>query len=90
MMKVVTNLGGHWPQWFGCLDKQFVYVRIRHGEHSIGVGRSWMAAMNNAMVVGHSSETMGVSDIHNAIDVLRSNGYLVKSIIVPEHIEELE
>lgn len=69
---------------------KFVYVRIRHGEASVGVGSSHYEAAHKAEVVKVSEDFAGVTDIEDAIHVLHEFGYKVKSIVVPEHVRELE
>lgn len=90
MTNIVTMLNGHWPQWYGTLGMQFIYIYIRHGNCQIGVGGSHKAAENNARVVRESPDLVGVFDIEDAINELRVAGYHVKSIIVPEHVEEVD
>ena len=87
--KTVTLLKGWWPNWYGNLGKQFIYVRIRYGQCSIGVGRSHSDAETKASVVREDESLEGVTDIDDAIEELRKQGYLVKSIVVPEHVKEL-
>jgi hypothetical protein len=89
MMKEVTLLKGSWPQWFGNLGMQFVYIRIRYGQCSIGEGRSHPEAMDKAVVVYESDDLMGVTDIGDAVALLHKHGYKVRTIVVPEHVEEL-
>lgn len=90
MTRDVTLLGGHWPQWYGNLGMQFIYVRIRYGDCSIGVGGSHQDAMNKSELVRSDPDMVGVLDIKDAIRELKKQGYRVRSIIVPEHVEEIE
>jgi len=68
---------------------QFIYIRIRYGVCSIGVGRSHSDAMDKSSMVSESSDFEGVTDMKDAIAQLRQNGYKIASIVVPEHVEEL-
>lgn len=89
MTNEITMLDGHWPQWYGKLGMQFVYIRIRHGACLIGTGRSHPEAESKARVFRNSASLDGVSDMEDAIKELERAGYKVKSIVVPEHVKEL-
>ena len=90
MTNIVTMLGGHWPQWYGQLGMEFVYIRIRYGECYIGVGRDHNQAENKSVLVKEDASMEGVTDITDAIEQLRLNGFHIKSIIIPEHVEEVD
>ena len=60
----------------GRLDSgEIVYIRIRHGEVSIGVGATEDIAMDNSECVKGSELYDGVSDAVDALFELRENGY---------------
>ena len=86
----VTELRDDWPQFYGKIGMRFIFLRIRHGSAWIGTGGSYAEAECKADLVTLEDSLAGVSGIDDAIRVLKKNGYRVKSIVVPEHIEELE
>ena len=86
----VTLLKGSWPEWYGNIGMKFIYIRIRYGTVSIGIGGSHVHAMNQSRVVREDPTCAGVTDMQDAIRELERAGYKVRSIVVPEHVEELK
>lgn len=72
----IRNLRGAWPNWFADLDDQrVVYVRIRFSQASVGIGASEEEAMTEAVVVREGDDYAGVTDVVDALIVLRDQGY---------------
>jgi hypothetical protein len=85
----VIELAGSWPHWFGRIGMRFLCVYIRCGSASIGTGASNAEALERLVEVESDPSLAGVTDIDDAVRVLRKHGYRVKSIVVPAHIEEI-
>lgn len=85
----VTLLKGTWPEWFGNVGMRFVYVRIRNGQVLIGLGSSHTEAFEKAVMVFEDERYTGVTEIWDAIASLRREGFQVRSMVVPEHVEEI-
>jgi len=76
-MKMFRKFWGSWPQWYGELDGgDIVYVRIRHGDVSIGTGATEEAAMDSAECIKENIlNYQGVTDTVEALSELREKGY---------------
>lgn len=85
--KTITNLSGHWPQWQGDIGMQFVHIRIRYGHCYIGVGNSHAEAQSKSKLFKESESLCGVTDMEDAVRMLREAGFKVETIVVPEHVE---
>jgi hypothetical protein len=76
-MKTIRNLRGSWPSW--CADiadnGQVVFIYIRHGEVRIGEGPTEEAASSAAVEVASGPGYAGVTDVVDALNVLRGRGY---------------
>ena len=45
--EVVTELHGFWPEWYGRVGAEFLYLRIRWGDVQIGRGATEELAIEN-------------------------------------------
>ncbi|SRR5258708_30468965 len=85
---IIRNLRGSWPNWFADLgDGRTVYVRIRHGEFSVGVGKTKEEAESAAEVVNRHDSFAGVSDVVDALVGLRNRGF---DYVCPSYEEKPE
>src|ERR1035437_3909167 len=85
--KTVTNLEGHWPQWYGMLGMQFVYVRVRYGQSYIGVGNSRLEAERKSELFREDESLCGVAGMREAVEELSRAGFTVESVVVPSHLQ---
>jgi hypothetical protein len=86
----VVELDGAWPEWFGKIGMRFIYIRIRHGDCTIGVGSSHNEAFERASTVEEANpDLVGVTEVDDAVWMLRKHGYRVESIVVPAHVERV-
>jgi hypothetical protein len=73
---IVRNFRGRWPNWYANLDDgQVLYVRIRHGRASLGLGTTEDAAIDNAKEIGEGPQFDGVTDAVDAVLLMRELGY---------------
>jgi hypothetical protein len=73
---IIRNIRGGWPNWLADLDDgRFLYVRMRHGEFSVGLGKTAAEAQEAAEVVNDHVSFAGVSDVVDALVGLRNRGF---------------
>ena len=75
-MTIIRNIRGGWPNWYADLDDgRVLYVRIRHGQFSVGLGKTADEAMDAAEVVNTHASFAGVTDVVDALVGLRNRGF---------------
>lgn len=75
-MTIIRNIRGGWPQWHADLDDgRVLYVRIRYGEFSVGVGKTEEEADGSSEVVNRHESFAGVTDVVDALVGLRNRGF---------------